>query len=101
MVERLLDVADRYYASAAQGVRALPFRAAWAISVASGVYRDIGEIVRKRGARAWDRRAIVPTWRKLYWVVRGGLRAVGALVLDRRRMVIPRDADLWIKPDLC
>lgn len=101
VVHRLLEVADRYYESAAQGVRALPFRAAWAISTASGVYRDIGEVVRARGARAWDQRAFVPTGRKLYWVIRGGLRAMGALVLDRRRMAIPRDADLWIKPDLC
>ncbi len=101
VVERLLSVADRYYASAGEGVRALGFRAGWAVSTASGVYGDIGSVVRERGAAAWDERAYVSGGRKLLWAARGGMRALGAVSLDRRREAPPRAPDLWIKPDLC
>ncbi len=55
-VGELLSTAEAYYASAGRGVSALPFRSAWAIASARRVYRDIGRLVRKRGAAAWDRR---------------------------------------------
>jgi phytoene synthase len=101
VVRRLLETADRYYASAADGIRALGFRAGWAISTASGVYRDIGSLVLSRGPRAWDERAYVPTSRKMLWGLRGMGRALNAVGLERRREAPPRAADLWIKPDLC
>ena len=101
VVGRLLAVADRYYRSANEGVRALGFRAGWAVSTASGVYGDIGAVVRERGAAAWDERAFVSTPRKLTWVIRGAGRALTAVSLDRRREAPPRSPDLWMKPDLC
>jgi phytoene synthase len=101
VVRRLLKTADRYYASAADGIRALGFRAGWAISTASGVYRDIGSLVLSRGPRAWDERAYVSTSRKLLWGLRGVGRALTAVSFERRREAPPRAADLWIKPDLC
>jgi phytoene synthase len=101
VVRRLLEIADRYYASAADGVRSLGFRAGWAVSTASGVYRDIGSLVLERGARAWDQRAYVPTSRKLLWGLRGAGRAITAVGVERRREAPPRAEDLWIKPDLC
>jgi len=101
VVRRLLETADRYYASAADGVRFLGFRAGWAISTASGVYRDIGSLVLSRGPRAWDERAYVSTGRKLLWGLRGAGRALTAVGLERRREAPPRAPDLWIKPDLC
>lgn len=101
VVERLLDVADRYYVSAGEGVRALGFRAAWAISTAAGVYRDIGELVRSRRTSAWDRRAVVPKGRKILWSARGAGQALSAVSVQRLRDVPPRATDLWIKPDLC
>ncbi len=55
--QRLLGVADQFYISARHGIASLPFRSAWAISVARFVYRDIGRLVRRRGPSAWDRRA--------------------------------------------
>jgi phytoene synthase len=54
---RLLDEAERYYASAQVGLGRLSFRSAWAVAAARRVYRDIGRIVREEGPRAWDRRA--------------------------------------------
>jgi phytoene synthase len=101
VVERLLEVAERYYRSAAQGVPALGFRAGWAVSTASGVYRDIGRLVLRRGARAWDTRAIVPSSRKFWWGVRGGMQSLKAVSIGRLRSARPRSSDLWIKPDLC
>lgn len=76
VVMRLLDVADTYYASAARGIRYLPFRSAWAVASARNVYRDIGGVVRRRGTTAWDTRARVGTAGKLVGVTRGLGRAV-------------------------
>ncbi|MFQ5634145.1 MAG: phytoene/squalene synthase family protein [Gammaproteobacteria bacterium] len=96
----LLRVADRYYESAAEGVRALPLRAAWAVCTARGVYRDIGEIVLDRGESAWQRRAIVSGGRKLFWVFAGGARALAAVWRGSRRHAAPRARDLWTKPGI-
>ena len=54
VAQRLLAEAEGYYASAQVGVGRLPFRSAWAVAAARGVYRDIGRLVRERGPRAWD-----------------------------------------------
>lgn len=62
---RLLDEAERYYRSADCGLKALPFRSAWAVAAALGIYRAIGRLVIARGARAWDSRVVVSTPRKL------------------------------------
>ncbi len=101
VVERLLQVAERYYASAEDGIRALGFRAGWAVSTASGVYRDIGSLVSERGAHAWDQRAYVTSGRKMLWGLRGAGKALAAAGLQRGREAPPRADDLWIKPDLC
>jgi phytoene synthase len=100
VVRRLLDEADRYYASATEGLRSLPFRSAWAIATALGVYRDIGRVVRARGARAWDRRAVVSTPRKLWLAAAGGARALWACTFERHASGEPRADDLWVTPDL-
>ena len=60
VVARLLDEAERYYASATAGLERLPFRSAWAIAAARGVYREIGDVVLRPGRPAWDERAVVP-----------------------------------------
>jgi len=65
VVGRLLDEADRYYASAWHGVGRLPWRSAWAVATARHVYADIGHEVRRRGAGAWDRRVSTGTGWKL------------------------------------
>lgn len=45
----LLALADRYYASASVGMRAIPWRTRVAIRVASRLYQGIGHALRKRG----------------------------------------------------
>ena len=92
---RLLDAADRYYRSARDGLPYLWLRSAWAIASARGVYRAIGRTVRRRGAKAWDRRAGVAPLGKLVLLGRG------ALVGMASRLPLPtvtRDG-LWTPPE--
>jgi phytoene synthase len=98
VVGRLLDEADRYYDSAYCGLPDLGFRSAWAIATARGVYRDIGGLVRNRGAAAWDERAVVSRPRKAYWALRGLAQAIAAVSV-RRMLASPPREGLWTKPD--
>jgi len=100
VVKRLLHEADRYYDSAREGIRELPLSCAWAISAADGVYHNIGDLVLARGARAWDERAISPRYRKIYWLMRGGITALSATSLQKGQAMAARPADLWMKPGL-
>ena len=59
----------------------LPFRAAWAVGAASAVDRDIGTLVRQRGAEAWDRRASTSATRKLAGVAAGLSAAINRRTL--------------------
>lgn len=79
VVGRLLDEADRYYASAWHGVGHLPWRSAWAVATARHVYADIGHLVRRRGAAAWDTRVSTTTAHK----VRRLARALGETAWTR------------------
>ena len=100
VAQRLLAEADRYYQSADTGLQSLGFRSAWAVATALGVYRDIGSIVRARGARAWDTRAVVNTPRKMLYLGVGALRALRSVTWDRWQQAAPRSADLWVIPGL-
>jgi phytoene synthase len=96
VVRRLLDEAERYYASGDLGLRRLPLRSAWAVAVARGVYREIGRLVRARGAAAWDTRAVVSRRAKLAWLSRGLAQALSARVLGRHQYDSPR-TNLWTR----
>jgi phytoene synthase len=63
-IERLLNLADSYYASAVRGFPFLPPRAGRAIEIAAAVYREIGVRIRKNGFHWWLGRTYVPWWRK-------------------------------------
>ena len=76
VVRRLLDQAERYYASAAIGIGALPPRSAWAIATALRVYRQIGREVRARGPHAWDERVSTTAAQNAGHVVAGGAFAL-------------------------
>lgn len=89
VTNRLLTEADEYYASGRRGLRFLSFRCAVAVAAASGIYQQIGVLVRQRGAKAWDTRAIVSTPRKLRMVVRGALLALGSTPARILRVVRP------------
>jgi phytoene synthase len=69
LARRLADRAEQYEASARTGAAALPFRSAWAVLAAAGIYGDIAREVAKRGPHAWDRRVSTGKVDKLGWVV--------------------------------
>ena len=99
VVARLLDEAERYYQSADCGLQALPFRSAWAVAAALGIYRAIGRLVIVRGAKAWDNRVVVSGPRKLWELMVGAWAALRAKVFDRWLTSLPRARDLWTIPE--
>jgi phytoene synthase len=94
---RLVDLAEPYYDSAAVGLAALPWRSAWSIATARGVYRQIGWNVRARGNRAWDARVSTSRAAKLRWVASGAVSALGSRLRPGDRAP-QRDASLWTRP---
>ena len=88
---RLVDAAEPYYASARTGIARLPWRAACGIAAAWGIYREIGLLVRARGAAAWDARVATGPGRKAYLAAFGCLRATRARTPIVRRPAFARD----------
>jgi phytoene synthase len=69
-LRRLLELADRYYASGDLGLGALPLRVAIAVRAARLVYAAIGARLEAQGYDVLAGRAVVPTWYKLALVAR-------------------------------
>jgi len=69
-LRRLLELADRYYASGDRGLSALPLRVAIAVRAARLVYAAIGERIAARGFDVHAGRAVVPFPKKLALVLR-------------------------------
>jgi 15-cis-phytoene synthase len=70
---RLLREADCYYRSGDAGLWYLSFRSACAVSAARQVYSEIGSLLLRKGARAWDQRIYVTGSLKLWVVIQGVL----------------------------
>jgi len=70
---RLLREADHYYRSGDAGLWHLSFRSACAVSAARQVYSEIGSLLLRKGARAWDQRTYVTGSLKVWVVMRGVL----------------------------
>jgi phytoene synthase len=94
---RLVDHAEPYYASALGGIAALPLRSAWAIAAARKVYRQIGIVVKRRGAHAWDERAGTSKATKLRLLAEGGGQALSSRLAGANAQQ-PRPAGLWQRP---
>ena len=76
VVARLLEEADALYARSDSGVAHLPKDCRTAIRAARLVYSAIGDQIRRSNFDSVTRRAVVPTYRKLWLVVRAfGARA--------------------------
>lgn len=91
---RLVDTAEPYYLSAEAGLTALPWRSAWAVATASGVYRQIGVKVKGLGAQAWDTRVSTSKMDKLRFVIKG----LWSAVISRGRHWRARPGTLWRRP---
>jgi phytoene synthase len=72
---RLAAMAERYEASARTGAAVLPYRSAWAVLAAAGIYGDIAREVAARGERAWDHRVSTARADKLGWMVTAAWQA--------------------------
>ena len=93
---RLLDEADRYYASAYHGLNQLPVRSALAIAAARRIYSDIGNVVRERGADG-TQRAYVTKARKRWNVAKAVVDTLGAHTAGRLQTAPAREG-LWTMP---
>ncbi len=74
VVKALLARADEYYKTGDRGITSLPFRAACAIVAARQLYSEIGNEVVVRGFNAWDMRASVPFYKKLFLIAKSVLQ---------------------------
>ncbi len=79
-VEWLYVLGERYYKSAEQGMRFIPWRSRLAIFVASRTYRAIGVKLSRRKFDAMSGRVIVSWYEKLFWVFHGIGGALKTLV---------------------
>ncbi len=96
VVSRLVDLAERYEASAAHGVPALRNRQAWAVLSAAHIYGDIGRKVRGRGPGALEGRTFTRRREKLMAVI---LAAPEALWKRNVRVGSPADRTGLFTPD--
>jgi len=92
--QRLVELAEPYYASAQAGLGALPWRSAWAVATAAVVYRQIGMKVLEAGEHAWDERISTSKAEKIGAVSIGLWRAV----TSRFARWPARSAQLWQRP---
>jgi phytoene synthase len=79
LTRRLLREAERYYRSGDEGLWYLSFRSACAVGAARNVYSEIGALLIKEGAAAWEQRTYVTGARKIYVVLRAILSVFGSL----------------------
>jgi 15-cis-phytoene synthase len=95
VARRLTDRAAEYEVQARAGTPALPFRSAWAVLAAAGIYGDIGRRVAQRGTAAWDSRVTVSGAEKLGWILRAAVQALGR---KRRYRSTTPATQVWQRP---
>ena len=93
LARRLTDRAAAYEASARVGAAKLPFRAAWAVLAAAGIYGDIAREVARRGEHAWDHRATTTRAAKLRWIAKAWQQAAA-----RKALPVTSREGLWTRP---
>ena len=95
LAKRLAQCALEHEDSARIGSAALPFRSAWAVLAAAGIYGGIARKIVARGDHAWDHRVTTSRFEKLGWI----LRAFGQAAARKRLYPLkPRPAWLWARP---
>ena len=92
LAQRLAKRAVGYEASGRAGTAALPFRAAWAVLAAAGIYGDIVRKVAEAGEHAWDHRIKTSKAAKIGWVGKSFVQAL------TRGGSINRSSKLWTRP---
>lgn len=77
VLRELLEVADRYYASADRGLAYLTKRNAFGVAAARGIYSEIGREIAANGYDVLAGRAVVSLPRKLLLLVKAAMRVLG------------------------
>ena len=91
----LAGLAARFEQSARLGTPALPFRSAWAVLAAAGIYGGIARKVAADPAHALADRVYTSRTEKLGWLIAAGTQSAA------RKRLYPhqqRDPDLWRRP---
>ncbi len=70
-IEQLLNLAEKYYGSAEQGIALLPWKSRFAINVALRVYRQIGRQLKEKKYCWWQGRQIVSVFKKFQLTILG------------------------------
>lgn len=93
IVRQMLERAEDMYTLGEQGLRYLPFRAAWAVQVAASIYRDIGRKVLERGSDTDYPRVVVGRGRKivLFFLATVGLFKSRFAKTSRRRSELVKE----------
>ena len=92
LAQRLAKHAADYEASGRFGTAALPFRSAWAVLAAAGIYGQIAREVAKAGEHAWDHRIRTSKAEKVRWVGKALAEALA------RHGAANRSPKLWTRP---
>lgn len=95
LTKRMADRAAAFEASAREGTPALPFRSAWAVLSAAGIYGAIGRAVAARGEHAWDHRVTTFGLQKLGFIAKAARESAARKTLYPRTV---RDPQLWTRP---
>lgn len=95
LTARLANLAARYEESARLGTPALPFRCAWAVLSAAGIYGGIARIVAADPPAALEQRVVTSKFDKLGWLSHAGWQAA---IRARLYRAAPRDPQLWQRP---
>jgi phytoene synthase len=94
LARRLAQGAETYGESGRAGTPGLPFRSAWAVLAAAGIYGDIAVEVAGAGERAWDHRIHTSAAGKLGWIA----RSFGQSAARARLFPAGRREGLWTRP---
>ncbi|MEW4449048.1 phytoene/squalene synthase family protein [Qipengyuania sp. JC766] len=94
MAERLVLRMEKHADAARMGAALLPFRSRWAVLAATNIYTEIGQEVRRRGTRAWDRRVVISKAKKLALTARAFVQAV------RNKPRPPEEWPEWERQDI-
>jgi phytoene synthase len=93
LAKRLASQASLYADSGRQGTPDLPFRSAWAVLAAAGIYGGIAEKVAEAGEHAWDHRLSTSAGEKIGWI----FKSLGQAI-NRAKLYAPGPRDLWTRP---
>ncbi|MFW2831594.1 phytoene/squalene synthase family protein [Sphingomonas sp. ID0503] len=92
LAKRLATRAEAFESSARIGATRLPYRSAWAVLAAAGIYGGIAREVAARGERAWDTRVVTSKAAKLGWIAKAAGEAL------RPPSGKARPSGLWTRP---